>query len=142
MKSKVLSKFAIAFASLLLVGHIIGTVVWDKPDDEKMKTVVNSMKTVSAPFMGATKSMADYYTGNNILIIGFHLVLIFILWLSFKQINSSQRTEFTKILYVLAAIYLIFAIIDFIYFFPLPVIVSLITSITIYLTLQMNKKEV
>ena len=129
MNPKILIRIAALTVLLLLIGQSMGMLMWDNPADAQKKTVVQLMKAVSTPFMGATKSLADFYTGNNWLIFGFHGLVIFILWVLSAQIGSPQKRLVVTIVSAIALIYLIFSVVYFIYFFPLPIILSLLTSI-------------
>ncbi|MCL5030385.1 MAG: hypothetical protein M1480_15345 [Bacteroidetes bacterium] len=130
MQSKILVRIAAFLVLLLLIGHTIGYIMWDKPVDNQMKTVVQSMKDISAPFMGTTKSMADYYNGNSLIIFGFHCLVIILLWISSAYINS-QRSLIIKILFPVFLLYLFLGVIDFLYFFPLPSVLSFLTALLI-----------
>lgn len=138
MQSKVLIRIAAILAALLLIGHTMGYIMWDKPEDNRMKEVVQSMKDVSAPFMGTTKSMAEYYNGNDLIIFGFHTLVIILLWFASVYINS-QRRIIIKILYTIFLLYLFLGVIDFIYFFPLPTILSFLTAALILIGIFVSR---
>lgn len=126
-----------AFSVLtLLMGQTIGMATWDNPADGRKKTVVHMMKAISTPFMGSTKSLADYYNGNNWLIFGFHALVIFILLTLAPQIGSPSKRTAIIISSAIALMYLIFSVVYFIYFFPLPIILSLLTSIFLGLAIK------
>ena len=67
MKSKLLLRIACLLILVHLLGHSLGHLQWDKPKDPKMKEVVDMMKGYSTEFMGATKSMANYYEGYSLI---------------------------------------------------------------------------
>jgi hypothetical protein len=124
---------------LLLIGQSIGMLMWDNPADTQKKTVVQMMKAISTPFMGSTKSLADYYNGNNWLVFGFHGLVIFILWVLSTQIGSAQKKLVVTIVSAIALIYLVFSVVYWIYFFPLPIILSLLTSIFLWLAVKKGR---
>jgi hypothetical protein len=126
-----------AFSVLaLLMGQTIGMMTWDNPADGRKKDVVQMMKAVSTPFMGSTKSLADYYNGNNWLIFGFHGLVIFILLVLAPQIGSSQKRTAIIIISAIALIYLFLCVVYFVYFFPLPIILSLLASVFLGLAVK------
>jgi hypothetical protein len=126
-----------AFSVLaLLMGQTIGMLSWDNPADGSKKAVVQMMKAISTPFMGSTKSLADYYNGNNWLVFGFHGLVIFILLILGRQIASPQKGTAIIISSAIGLIYLIFSVVYFVYFFPLPIILSLLTSIFLGLAIK------
>ena len=118
----------------------MGMMVWDNPADAQKKAVVQMMKAVSTPFMGSTKSLADYYNGDNWLIFGFHALVIFILLVLSGQISSTQKRVVVMIVSAIALMYLVFCGVYWAYFFPLPVILSLLTSIFLGLAITTSKR--
>jgi hypothetical protein len=136
MNPKIFVRIAAFAVLLLLIGQSMGMLKWDSPADAQKKNIVQMMKAVSSPFMGSTKSLADYYNGDNWLIFGFHALVIFILWVSSTQFASPQKNLAVTIVAAIALIYLIFSVVYFVYFFPLPIILSLLTSILLGLAIK------
>jgi hypothetical protein len=140
MSPKIFIRIAAVAVLLLLIGQTMGMLVWDSPADMQKKAVVQLMKAVSTPFMGSTKSLADYYNGDNWLVFGFHALVIFILWVLSGQIGSSQKRMVVTIVSAIALVYLVFSVVYFVYFFPLPIILSLLTSIFLGLGITRSKR--
>jgi hypothetical protein len=136
MRPKLFIKLAAFSVVALLLGQTAGMVTWDNPADGGKKTVVQMMKTISTPFMGSTKSLADYYNGNNWLILGFHSLVIFILWILAPQISSPQKRTAIALVSAIALVYLLFSVVYFVYFFPLPIVLSLLTSIFLAIAIR------
>jgi len=105
-----------------------------------MKTVVQSMKDVRAPFIGSTKSMADNYNGNGLIIFRFHFLVIVLLWVSSLYI-SSQRSLIIRILFPVFLLYLLLSLIDLIYLFLFPTILSIIAAVFIVMGIFAGTKE-
>ena len=139
MSPKIFTRIAAVAVLLLLVGQSMGMLTWDNPADGQKRTVVQMMKAVSTPFMGSTKSLADYYNGDNWLIFGFHALVIFILWVLSAQIGSGQKRSAVTIVSAIALIYLVFSGVYWAYFFPLPTILSLVTSISLGLAIKKSR---
>jgi hypothetical protein len=139
MSPKIFTRIAAVAVLLLLVGQSMGMLTWDNPADGQKRTVVQMMKAVSTPFMGSTKSLADYYNGDNWLIFGFHALVIFILWVLSAQIGSGQKRSAVTIVSAIALIYLVFSGVYWAYFFPLPTILSLLTSISLGLAIKRSR---
>ena len=139
MSPKIFTRIAAVAVLLLLVGQSMGMLTWDNPADGQKRTVVQMMKAVSTPFMGSTKSLADYYNGDNWLIFGFHALVIFILWVLSAQIGSGQKRSAVTIVSAIALIYLVFSGVYWAYFFPLPTILSLLTSIFLGLAIKRSR---
>jgi hypothetical protein len=129
MRPQILVRLGAFSILALLLGQTIGMMTWGNPADGRKKDVVQMMKAISTPFMGSTKSLADYYNGNNWLIFGFHGLAIFILLVLATQIGSSQKRTAIIISSAIALIYFTFSVVYYVYFFPLPVILSLLTSV-------------
>jgi len=140
MSPKIFIRIAAFAVLLLLIGQSMGMLMWDNPADTQKKAVVQMMKAVSTPFMGSTKSLADFYNGNNWLIFGFHALVFFLLLVLSGQIGSTQRRMVVMIVSAVALIYLIFSVVYFLYFFPLPIILSLLTSIFLGLGIKSSRR--
>jgi D-alanyl-lipoteichoic acid acyltransferase DltB (MBOAT superfamily) len=128
MNSKVLLRVAVALVLIHLLGHTIGHLGWDKPQDNKMQAVVSMMKTHQAEFMGASKSMSDYYRGYSLMIFGLFGMTISILWFASGFI-ANQRAIAKKILVPIGIAYVFFGIVEFICFFPFAAGVSFISGL-------------
>jgi hypothetical protein len=139
MKAKVLLRIAAALILVHLLGHGVGHAAWDKPEDPKMQEVVAAMKGYSAEFMGATKSMADYYNGYSLIMFGLYGMTILILWFASGFINE-QRTIAVKILYPVAITYLAFGVIEYISFFPFAASMSFFAGLLTLISITVVKK--
>lgn len=139
MKAKLLLRIATMLIVVQLLGHSIGHFIWDKREDLRMQEVVTTMKGYSAEFMGAIKSMADYYTGYSLIIFGLYGMTIFILWFASGFINE-HRTIAVKILYPVAIAYLAFGVIIFISFFPFAAALSFFAGVLTLLSITVVKK--
>ncbi|QHT67271.1 hypothetical protein GXP67_11800 [Rhodocytophaga rosea] len=128
MKAKVIVRIAALLILVHLLGHTMGHFTWDTPEDTKMKQVVEAMKTHKADFMGAAKSMADYYTGYSLMILGLFAMSILLLWFISGFIND-QRQIANRLLYPIGIVYILFGIIEYLYFFPFAASMSFIAGI-------------
>jgi hypothetical protein len=128
MTSKLLIRIA-AFCILIhLLGHTFGHTIWDKPEDPRMMDVVTSMKGYKAEFMGASKSMADYYHGYSLMIIGLFAITTWILWQASANINE-HRQAVTRMLLPIGLGYLCFGVIEYLYFFPFAASMSFLAGL-------------
>ena len=91
MKAKILLRVASLLILVHLLGHSMGHLQWDKPKDPKMKEVVDIMKGYSTQFMGATKSMANYYEGYSLL-----MFFVFAMTLEKYYNQSAEKRLVTK----------------------------------------------
>jgi len=139
MKAKTLLRIAAGLITVHLLGHSVGHFSWDKPEDPKMQEVVNSMKGYSAEFMGATKSMADYFNGYSLIMFGLFGMTIVILWFASGFIND-QRPIAIKVLYPVAIAYLAFGVIEYIAFFPFAASMSFLAGALTLLSITVVKR--
>ncbi len=130
MTTKVLLRIAAVLLVIHTLGHLMGHLGWDKPEDKKMQAVVDAMHSYSAAFMGAHKSMADYYNGYSLMMFGLFGMTISLLWIlsidAEKQMNIVRR-----LLYPVAIAYLFFGAIEFGYFFPFAGAISSLVGLLV-----------
>ena len=138
MKSKILLRIACLLILVHLLGHSLGHLSWDKPKDPKMKEVVDMMKGYSTEFMGATKSMANYYEGYSIILFFVFAMTILILW-SVSSFIDAHKDIAVKILYPIAITYLAFGVIEYFYFFIFAASISFLAGVFVFLGINSAK---
>ena len=124
MKSKVWLRVACVFILVHLLGHGVGHATWDKPEDPQMQKVVDAMTGYESAFMGAERSMGDYYNGYSLILFFVYAMSISILWQS-SRYAETYRGFAKSVLYPLAFTYVAFGVIEFMYFFPFAGAMSL-----------------
>jgi hypothetical protein len=139
MSSKLVIRIAAFFVLVHLLGHSIGHLGWDKPEDPKMAEVVAAMKGYSVNFMGATKSMADYYNGYSVVMFGLYGMTILILWIA-SGLMAGSREIAVKILYPVGITYLFFGVVEYLYFFPFAASMSFLAGVFVLLAITVVKK--
>jgi hypothetical protein len=140
MKPKILQRIAAIVILVHLLGHTVGHIMWDNPEDPKMKEVVNAMKSHESDFMGASKSMADYYEGYSWEIFFLYGMTISILWFV-SGFKTDEKTIAKKVLYPIAVAYMAFGIIEFIHFFPFAASLSIVAGILIAISLMIGSEK-
>jgi len=128
MTAKLLIRISAILILVHLLGHSAGHIGWDKSEDPKMNEVVNVMKGYSAEFMGATKSMADYYVGYSYIMFGLFGMSILLLWMLSNHTTTNQKLV-KQLLYPIGVSYLFFGLTEYVYFFPFAAIISLIAGL-------------
>lgn len=139
MSAKLSLRIACILIIIHLVGHAIGHATWDSPEDSGMQNVVNAMKDHEAEFMGATRSMADYFNGYSSIMFFVYAMSISVLWTcsSAAEIN---RIFARKILSPIALAYVAFGVIEFMYFFAFAGAISLGAGLlTLYAVYLLSK---
>ncbi|SKB77655.1 LIC_13387 family protein [Dyadobacter psychrophilus] len=139
MSSKILLRIAAALIVVHLLGHSVGHSTWDEPEDPKMGAVVKVMKSYSANFMGASKTMAEYYHGYSLMIFGLFIMTILLLW-SISGFVNEQKNIANKLLLPIGIIYILFGVVEFRYFFPFAAGISLCAGLCTLLAVIVNKK--
>ena len=139
MKAKLLLRIAAGLILVHLLGHTVGHMTWDAPEDAKMKEVVTTMKSHKAEFMGATKSMADYYIGYSLMIFGLFAMSALLLWFISGFVND-QRQIANRLLFPIGVVYVFFGIIEYVYFFPFAASMSFLAGLLTILALTVAKK--
>ncbi|MFZ1582698.1 MAG: hypothetical protein WAT26_16240 [Saprospiraceae bacterium] len=129
MKAKYYFRLSAILVLIHLLGHTMGHLGWDKPEDPKMKDVVDTMKNNSSEFMGATHSMADYFNGYSIILIGLLAMSIVLFWILSNHTETNQKLV-NLIALILGLGFIFFGTVEYIFFFPFAAIISLIAGIS------------
>ena len=139
MSAKLSLRIACILLTIHLLGHAIGHITWDSPEDSGMQNVVNVMKGYEADFMGATRSMADYFNGYSSIMFFVYAMSISVLW-TCASLGETNRIFARKILSPIALAYTAFAVIEFMYFFPFAGAMSLGAGlVTLYAVYLLSK---
>lgn len=110
-----------------LLGHTGGHIGWDDPT-VPLGDVVKTMKSHSAEFMGATKSMADYFQGYSLIMFGLFGMTIALLWILSVAVESNTKLV-KQLLFPIGITYLLFGAIEYMYFFPFAAIISFLAGV-------------
>jgi hypothetical protein len=138
MKAKIFLRIACVLILIHLLGHSLGHLQWDKPKDPKMKEVVDMMKSHRSEFMGASKSIANYYEGYSIILFFVFGMTIMILW-SVSTFIESNKAIAVKILYPIAITYLAFGVVEYLYFFLFAASISFLAGVCVFLGINSSK---
>lgn len=120
--SKLFTRLSAIFIFIHLLGHTGGHMGWDD-ETGPLYHVVKVMKSNSAEFMGATKTMADYFNGYSIMLFGVFGMSILILWNVSNHLQTNKQLA-KPILVSMGIAYLFFGIVEYIYFFPFAAFIS------------------
>jgi hypothetical protein len=128
MKPKILLRIAAAIIVLHAIGHLFGMAGWTGAKTEEQKMVVHAMTDHRFPFMGAVHSFGDSFNGFGYIGEISLLLAAYLLW-----ICGSEAENYPAISRKLSAALFIalFAqsMLEFIYFFPLAAIMTLLASL-------------
>lgn len=132
MKTTVILIRIACFCILIhLLGHTAGHFSWRTPENKNILQVVNTMTKHSAPFMGANRSLADFYDGYSLLLLVFFALTIWLLWIISNHIKTQLSLK--TMLWPFAFGYLGIAAIEFVRFFPFAAVMSLSAGLLLFL---------
>lgn len=132
MTAKLLLRIAAIVILVHLIGHTFGHFSWETPIDDKLNEIIESMKSYKTNFMGAARSMADYYQGYSLMFIGWYAMSVVMLWILSNNVQY-HKSVVSALSLTIGVFYLFFGIAEWIYFFPFASIISLIAGATLLL---------
>jgi hypothetical protein len=119
MKPKIILRIASISMLLHTIGHTIGAMTWKKDPDPAIQQVVDKMISQKFVFLGALRSIGDFYEGYGITMIFVLLLMAVLLW----QLATTCVTypgSVAKLLVPISLSLLVIALVEFRYFFFLP----------------------
>ena len=138
MKPKILLRTASIVMILHDIGHMGGTLTWKQAAEPEKQQVIQQMTEHKFPFMGAMRSMGDYYDGYGFASALAILLISAILWIVSSSLNQDPGLA-KKILITVSAILLAWGINELIFFFPFAAAFSLLAmALTIIAVLQVS----
>jgi hypothetical protein len=140
MKPKIFLWAAITFIIIHLIGHTIGHFTWtDSQGDPLREEVVRRMTEYKFDFMGANRSMGDYYEGYSALLLIKYLVFVLLLW-AISGFADHQPQTARKLLAPISLGLVAFGILEFVYFFPFAASMSMAAGLCTFASMFGLKK--
>jgi hypothetical protein len=138
MKPKILLRIASIVMILHDVGHMIGSLTWKQAVEPEKQQVIDQMTGHKFPFMGAMRSMGDYYDGYGFASALAILLIAIVLWIVSSSLTQDPRLA-KKLLITISATLLAWGINELIFFFPFAAAFSLLAmALTFIAILQLN----
>lgn len=128
MNPKLLLRIAAVIMFLHLLGHTMGHLGWRKAEDPIKQEVIRQMTDHRFPFMGAEKSMGDYYEGYGLASALMLLLIAVLLWV-LSGVEAANAALGSKVLLPLALFLFLFGIMEWVYFFPFAASFSLTSGL-------------
>lgn len=122
MKPKLLLRIAGIIMLLHTLGHTMGALGWKDAPNPAVKQVIDGMQTNHFDFMGRSSTLANFYAGYGYIMIGVLLFITILLW----QLSA---TPVRKIAFSLAVLLLFMGVMEYIYFFPLAAVFSVLAGL-------------
>jgi len=108
-------------------GHTMGTLSWKNNPDPAVAQVVDGMINKHFVFMGKESSIAMFYSGYGVTMIFVLLLITALLWIAGNHTDS--RPLVNKLLALLFSFLCLFAVTEYIYFFPFAASFSFLAAV-------------
>jgi hypothetical protein len=128
MKAKLLLRIASVTMFFHVIGHTIGALTWKKGPDPVIQHVVDDMISHKFIFMGALRSIGDFYEGYGITMIFVLLFIAVLLW-QLSALSIKYPVPAVRLLITLSLSLVAIALIEFVYFFFLPGALTMIAGL-------------
>ena len=141
MKSKLLLRIASLVILLHDFGHTFGHFTWKQSHDATKQEVIKQMTNNKFPFMGAVRSMGEYYDGYGYASTLALFLLAAILWIA-SGATEQNKIIIKKILVVVSIVLLGWGIDELVFFFPFAAAFSLVAFLlTVIATFQLDRNR-
>jgi hypothetical protein len=128
MKPKLLLRIAAILILLHGVLHTIGFSSWKTAPDPVEQQVIQQMTGHAFPFMGATRSLGNYYDGFGYASSIALVLIAVLLWLVSDELSANTGLA-KKVIMSIAFALLFWAVDECIYFFAFAAGLSFVASI-------------
>jgi hypothetical protein len=132
MNAKVLLRTASVIMVLHTFGHTMGAMTWKDAPNAAVKQVIDGMSGSHFDFWGRSVTIGDFYTGYGYTMIGVLLLVSILLWLLSAEPNR-------RFILAIGLFLLFLAVIELIYFFPLPAVLSLLAAVATLIAYERSK---
>jgi hypothetical protein len=122
MQPKLFLRIAAALMAWHTIGHSFGALGHSIPPNPRLAAVITGMQTEHFDFMGRSASLGLFFSGYGITMIFVLLLITIQLWMLSAKPNK-------PILFSLGLFLAAQAVTEYIYFFPMAAIVSLLASL-------------
>ena len=140
MKPKILLRIAAILIFIHAVLHTYGFNTWKEAPDSVYKTLVVGMTAHTFPFMGAVRSLGNFYEGFGYASSIALFLIAIILW--FVSGETSRSTNLAKkIIYAVGVALVAWGIDELIYFFPFAASITLTAAVLTLLSGFVMKKN-
>lgn len=139
MSPKLLLRLAAGFILIHFLGHSLGHFTWKGATDPVKKEVINQMTSHDFPFMGALRSMGDYFEGYSTIMFVVYGMSIWML-LTISTVVEKQSELSGKLLVPIGFTYLVFGVVEFIYFFPFAAGISMGAGLLIVTAIVFSRR--
>jgi cobalamin biosynthesis protein CobD/CbiB len=137
MKPKILLRIASGLMLLHTIGHTMGALTWTEAPNAAIGKVISAMQNNHFDFMGKSVTLASFFSGYGITMIFVLLFITVLLWLMAYEITNRLCIH---LMVPLTALLLAMAVTEYIYFFPLPMVLTLLAGLcTLFARMRMKE---
>lgn len=140
MKPKILLRIAAILIFIHSVLHTFGFSTWKQAPDPVYKATVDGMTEHKFPFMGAVRSLGNFYDGFGYASSIALFLIAIILWFVSGETGRSANLAI-KIIYAVGIALVAWGIDELIYFFPFAASITLTAAILTILSGYVMKKN-
>jgi hypothetical protein len=140
MKPKILLRIAAILILIHCVLHTFGFSTWKEAPDPVYKSVVDGMTGHEFPFMGAVRTLGNFYEGFGYASSIALFLIAIVLWLVSGEISRSANLA-KKIIYAVGIALVAWGIDELIYFFPFAAAITLTAAVLTLLSGFVMKKN-
>jgi hypothetical protein len=137
-------KLLLRIASIVMfahdVGHTFGHLSWKETTDPAKREVVRQMTVNKFPFMGAVKSLGDYYDGYGFAASLALLLIASVLWVVSGSATQNPALA-RKLCLLISIILLAWGIDELMFFFPFAAAFSLLAMVLTVVVLVRLKPQ-
>ncbi|QKJ32332.1 hypothetical protein HQ865_22075 [Mucilaginibacter mali] len=126
MKPKLLLRIAAILMLLHTLGHSVGALTWTQAPNAAMAAVIGAMQSTHFDFSGKSVTLGAFFSGYGITMI---FVLLFISVLLWLLSNETANKLCIRLLAPLTALLLAMAVTEYIYFFPVPAVLTALAGV-------------
>lgn len=128
MKPKILLRIAAMLIFIHSVLHTFGFGTWKQAPDPVYKAIVDGMIGHKFPFMGAIRSLGDFYEGFGYASSIALFLISIVLWFVSDETSRSANLA-KKIIYAVGTALVAWGIDELIYFFPFAAAITLTAAV-------------
>ena len=139
MKPKLLLRLASVIILLHALGHTMGVYTWKKPASHVPQELVKQMVDQRFQFMGADRSMAEFYDGFGYASTIALLLIVFLLWI-ISGLTEKNPGVSVKILLPVLIFLVLFGLDELIFFFPFATALTIVSALLTLLAIISLKK--
>jgi hypothetical protein len=131
MKPSILLRIAAILTLLYAAGHTMG-MPWTPSTGPQQSALIEQMKSNPFEVMGSVRTYWDFYFGFGVAISAYLVVQAVVLWL-LAPLASGNALQLRPIIAAFLIAFAVNAVIVYMYFFVVPLILALATAVCLAL---------